>query len=159
MAKLNTKDIHLIVYDFDGVMTNNRVMLSQNGTESVIVNRSDGLSVALIRELGISQLIMTTETNPIVRVRARKLGLKVIGSCQDKRKALENYCRKHGCDLRKVVFVGNDLNDLEVMKVVGIPIAPSDACKEILSIAKFVTKANGGDGVLREILELVRDIR
>lgn len=148
-AKIN--NIHLIVYDFDGVMTDNRVIVSEDGTESVVVNRSDGVSASLIRKLGIPQLILTTETNPVVKVRARKLGIGIIASCEDKRKALENYCKRRGYDLKKVVFVGNDLNDLEVMKSVGFPAAPADACKEVLAVAKFTTKAKGGGGVLREI--------
>lgn len=153
--KLNAKDIQLIVYDFDGVMTNNRVIVSEDGKESVIVNRADGLGVSCIRKLGIHQLIMTTETNPVVRTRAKKLKLEVIDSCKDKRKALQDYCSKGGYDLARVVFVGNDINDLEVMEIAGFSVAPSDASQEILSLANLVTNARGGHGVVRELLDCI----
>ncbi len=83
------KNIDLIVYDFDGVMTDNRVIVFQDGTEAVIANRADGLGVDYFRDLGIPQLILSTETNPVVKARAAKLRLKVIASCKDKKSALE----------------------------------------------------------------------
>ena len=149
--KLNYRDIELIVYDFDGVMTDNRAIIFQDGTEAVIVNRSDGLGVDLFRSIGIPQLILSTETNPVVKARAAKLHLEVIISCKDKKIALENYCTQKGCDLNRVMYVGNDLNDLEVMKIVGFPVAPADAHSEIKKVAKLTTKAKGGEGVIKEL--------
>ena len=148
-AKL--KDIDLIVYDFDGVMTDNRVIVFQDGTEAVMVNRADGLGVDRFRCLGIPQLILSTETNPVVKARAVKLRLEVIASCKDKRHALNSYCTENGYDLKKVMYIGNDLNDLEVMKVVGFPIAPADAHPVIGKLAKLITEAKGGEGVIKEV--------
>lgn len=145
------KDIDLIVYDFDGVMTNNRVIVFQDGTEAVIVNRADGLGVNCFRNLGIPQLILSTETNPVVKARAAKLSLEVIASCEDKKIALENYCAQNGFDLNKVIYIGNDLNDLEVMKIVGFPVAPADSHPKIKKVAKLITEAKGGDGVIKEV--------
>lgn len=159
VEKINTipaKDIDLIVYDFDGVMTDNRVIVFQDGTEAVIVNRADGLGVDHIRLFGIPQLILSTETNPVVKARANKLGLEVIASCEDKRIALKNYCVQNGFDLGKVLYIGNDINDLEVMKIVGYPVAPADAHPDITEIACIVTKAKGGEGVARELADLIR---
>ena len=152
--KFNYKDIDLIVYDFDGVMTDNRVIIFQDGTEAVIVNRSDGLGVERFRSLGIPQLILSTETNSVVKTRAVKLHLEVIASCKDKKNALENYCIQKDYDLNRVMYVGNDLNDLEVMRIVGFPIAPANAHSEIKKIAKLVTAAKGGEGVIRELLDI-----
>ena len=149
------KDVDLIVYDFDGVMTDNRVIVFQDGTESVVVNRADGLGVARLRAGGIPQLILSTETNPVVKVRAAKLGLEVISSCNDKKHALMNYCEQNDYDLQKVLYVGNDLNDLEVMKIAGFPVAPADACPEVLAVAKLITMAKGGEGVIREISDFL----
>ena len=149
------KDIDLVVYDFDGVMTDNRVIIFQNGTEAVVVNRADGLGVDLIRSLKIPQLILSTETNPVVKARAAKLSLELIASCNSKKDALMNFCEQNSYDLQKVVFVGNDVNDLEVMKIVGFPVAPSDAYPEIKSIAKLVTKAKGGEGIIRELWDYI----
>lgn len=148
---VRVKDIDLIVYDFDGVMTDNRVIIFQDGTEAVIVNRADGLGVDRFRSLGIPQLILSTETNPVVKARAVKLRLEVITSCKDKRHALENYCAQNGYDLNKVMYIGNDLNDLEVMKIVGFPVAPADAHPKIKKIAKLITEAKGGEGVVKEV--------
>jgi len=149
--KFNYKDIDLIVYDFDGVMTDNRVIIFQDGNEAVIVNRSDGLAVECFRSLGIPQLILSTETNPVVKARAAKLHLEVIASCKDKKIALENYCSQKGYDLNRIMYVGNDLNDLEVMRIVGFPVAPADAHLEIRKVAKLTTQAKGGEGVIKEL--------
>ncbi|NQU81378.1 MAG: HAD hydrolase family protein [Bacteroidetes bacterium] len=153
--KIQINKIQLMVYDFDGVMTNNLVIIFQDGTEAVIVNRADGLGVDRLRALKIPQLILSTETNPVVKARAAKLRLEVIASCKDKKIALINYCDQNNYELRKVVYVGNDLNDLEVMKIVGFPVAPADAHPDIKSLAKLVTKAKGGEGVIRELSDLI----
>jgi 3-deoxy-D-manno-octulosonate 8-phosphate phosphatase (KDO 8-P phosphatase) len=145
------RDIDLIVYDFDGVMTDNRVIIFQDGTEAVIVNRADGLGVDSFRKLGIPQLILSTETNPVVKARAAKLRLEVIGSCENKKNALENYCIVNDYALNRVLYVGNDLNDLEAMKIVGFPVAPVDAHPKIKKVAKLITEAKGGDGVIKEL--------
>lgn len=147
----NYHDIDLIVYDFDGVMTDNRVIIFQDGTEAVIVNRADGLGVDRFRSLGIPQLILSTETNPVVKARVAKLHLEVIASCKDKKIALENYCTQKGYDLNRVMYIGNDLNDLEVMRIVGFPVAPADAHSEIKKVAKLTTEAKGGEGVIKEL--------
>ena len=148
---LNYRNIELIVYDFDGVMTDNRVIVFQDGTEAVIVNRADGLGVDRFRSIGVPQLILSTETNPVVKARAAKLCLEVIASCKEKKNALESYCAKNGYDLNKVMYIGNDLNDLEVMKIVGFPVAPADAHPKIKKVAKLITEAKGGEGVVKEL--------
>jgi len=153
--KVSHKDIQLIVYDFDGVMTNNKVILREDGLESVIVNRSDGLGVNLFRKLGIPQLILSTETNPVVQARAKKLNLEVIGSSINKKADLCDYCSRHGYGIEKTLYVGNDLNDLEVMKIVGLPVAPADAHMKIREIALIITKARGGEGVIAELASII----
>ena len=158
IEKINTipaKSLDLIVYDFDGVMTDNRVIVFQDGAEAVVVNRADGLGVERIRLFGIPQLILSTEANPVVKARAGKLGLEVIACCKDKKMTLNNYCLKNGFDLKKVLYIGNDINDLEVMKIVGYPVAPADAHRDIIKISCLVTKAKGGRGVVRELADII----
>lgn len=155
--KIRSADIALLVYDFDGVMTDNRVIVHQDGTEAVITNRADGLGINRLRELGIPQLIMSTETNPVVQARARKLGLEVIDSCNDKAAVLCNYCRKNRYDLQRVVFVGNDVNDLSAMRIVGLAVSPADGHPKIRSMAGLITSAKGGEGVVKELSELVSE--
>jgi len=154
-SRINIKDIQLIVYDFDGVMTDNKVIIFEDGTESIVANRSDGLGVEILKKRGINQIILSTESNNVVRARAKKLDLPVIYACEDKKSTLIKYCKEKGHNLSKVVYVGNDINDLEAMEVVGYPIAPADAHIEIKKIAKIVTKVRGGDGVIREIVDFI----
>jgi 3-deoxy-D-manno-octulosonate 8-phosphate phosphatase (KDO 8-P phosphatase) len=150
---LPTRTVSLVVYDFDGVMTDNRVLVDETGREAVMVNRSDGLAVSMMRALGIPQVILSTETNPVVAARAGKLRLPVVQGLADKVPALEGYAAEHGYDLAATVYIGNDMNDLEAMRRVGMPIAPADAHPLIRALAVFVTRARGGEGVVREFYE------
>ena len=149
--------VDLIVYDFDGVMTDNRVLTFQDGTEAVWANRSDGLGINLIKELGITQIIISTESNQVVEARATKVGLPVMYNISNKLEALTRYCTKHSFDFQKTIFVGNDINDLEAMQAVAHPVAPSDAHFEIKSIAKLILDSKGGDGVIRELADILKD--
>lgn len=148
-------DIELIAYDFDGVMTDNTVMIDADGKESVTVNRSDGLAVSLIKKLGIPQIILSTETNPLVLARAKKIGIEARNSIENKKLALEEICRNQNINLQNVIFVGNDLNDFQVMKVVGLPIAPQDAAEDIKEFAIHITKSRGGSGVIRDLYDFL----
>lgn len=150
--EIKRKEIELIIYDFDGVMTNNKVLISEDGKESVFCNRSDGLAVSIIKEMGLPQIIISTEKNKTVEMRAKKLGIQVIHGVDCKKSIITKYCDEKNIDLNKVVFIGNDINDLEIMKIVGYPIAPSDAYESIKNEAIFLTKAKGGEGVIREFL-------
>ena len=149
------RDLDLIVYDFDGVMTDNRVLVDQDGREAVFCNRADGLGVGLIRDLGIDQLILSTEANPVVAARAAKLKLPVLQNCADKAQALARLLAERGLDPARVLFLGNDVNDLAALRLVGWPAAPADAAPEVLALARYVTRAKGGEGVVRE---LARDL-
>lgn len=149
--KIDKNSIDLIVYDFDGVMTNNKVILLENGMESVIVNRGDGLAIGMIKKLGIKQIILSTEQNVVVKKRAEKLNVPAIHSIENKKAALMNYCEENCVNLGRVAFVGNDINDYEVMCSVGLKICPNDAEPEIIEIADIVLDKNGGDGVVREL--------
>lgn len=153
------KDISLIVYDFDGVMTDNRILIFEDGKEAVFVNRSDGLAVKIIKNMGIAQMIISTETNPIVGARAKKLGIPFMQSVNDKKKALEVYLSKNKINKKKVIFVGNDINDKEVMGLIGWPVAVADAHREIKKIARIILSAKGGHGAVRELLECIKDSR
>lgn len=157
MGNVKNNKFDLIVYDFDGVMTDNRVYLSEDGKETVLCNRSDGLAVSLIKKLGIPQIILTTETNAVVQFRAKKLEIELIHSSADKKNDLKQYCIDMQINLKKVAYIGNDLNDLEVMQSVGFAFCPSDACVEIKTISYLCLESKGGDGVIREFLELLKN--
>ncbi|TAN45984.1 MAG: haloacid dehalogenase [Nitrospirae bacterium] len=146
------KDIELIVYDFDGVMTDNKVVLREDGLESVIVNRSDGLAVEIIKKLGIRQLILSKEKNKVVVRRAKKLKIPVLWGVDNKKDILSRYCEKNSIALKDVAYIGNDINDVDVMNIVGYSFCPQDAYPEARTAAKFVIPVNGGDGVVRALL-------
>jgi len=152
---LKVEDIRLIIYDFDGVMTDNRVMIDQDGRESVVVNRLDGLAISEFKKMGIEQIILSTEKNPVVQQRAKKLGLFCLQGIADKKEAVEKYLNDSGINRKRVIFVGNEINDLEAMRFVGWPMAPGDAHSDVKKIAKVVTKTGGGCGVIREVLDIV----
>lgn len=150
---INLKHIDLIAYDFDGVMTNNTAIIFQDGTEAVTVNRSDGLGVSYIRDLKIPQIIISTEANSVVKARANKLKIDSHQNCHNKKALLLKICKENDYNLSKTMFVGNDYNDIEAMKVVGYPVAPADAHSDVLDIASYVLEAKGGDGIVKEIFE------
>ena len=154
---MNYSKIKLIVYDFDGVMTDNHVYVSQDGTEMAMCHRGDGLGVGIIRDMGIEQVIISTEVNPIVAKRAEKLKLPVVHKVKNKAQALTDYCAEKGIVLENVMYIGNDTNDLEAMKLAGIKGAPKDAEPEILSIADWVSTKNGGYGVIRELARFISE--
>lgn len=151
LGRLDPDDFALVIYDFDGVMTDNRIMLTEDGKEGVLSNRADGMGVNLIRERGLDQLILSTEENPVVSRRAEKIGVDVVQGCGDKKQAVLNLVHERKLKLADIIFVGNDINDLAALQICGFSICPSDASKEVLSMADYVTSRAGGAGVIREI--------
>jgi len=151
---LNNK-IKLVVYDFDGVMTNNKVYIDQNGHEMVQVNRADGLGIAEIKKMGIKQIIISTEKNPVVSARANKLEIPCLQGVENKKYALTDYCQKNDIQILQVAYVGNDINDKDAMAIAGFSFCPADAHETIKEISDHVLKRNGGDGVIREIFDII----
>jgi len=155
MAGKGMNSIKILVYDFDGVMTDNKVFVDQHGKEMVQVSRADGLGVSEIMKLGIRQMILSTETNTVVSARAKKLNLFCLQGVDNKAQALTEYCNVHQISLSDVAYVGNDINDLEVMKLVGMTFCPADAHSSIKEIAQYILESKGGEGVSREIFDLL----
>lgn len=152
---MDTNNIKLIVYDFDGVMTDNKVYVDQNGNETVKVNRSDGLGISEIKKLGIQQIIISTEKNLVVGKRAKKLGINCLQNVGNKKNALEENCKKINIELDQVIYVGNDINDKEAMEIAGITICPADAHESIKNISNHIFTKRGGDGVVRELYDFI----
>ena len=150
-------DIKCIVYDFDGVMTDNRVTVDQYGNESVTCNRGDGYGISQIKKLGIEQVIISTEVNPVVEMRAKKLRIPVIHGVEDKGEVLRKYCEEKGYSLSSVLYMGNDLNDMPAMELAGYKAAPADAEQEILDIADWISERNGGYGAVRDLYRYISE--
>lgn len=147
-------DVQLLVFDFDGVMTDNRVLVMQDGAEGVLCNRSDGLGIGMLQKTGLPLLVLSKEQNPVVAARCRKLGLECLQGIDDKPAALSRLLAARRIDPRHAAYVGNDLNDLGCMELVGVPLAVADAYPPVLAAASYVTKAAGGVGAVREICDL-----
>ena len=148
-------NIRLLVMDFDGVMTDNRVYVSQDGTESVACSREDGLGLSMLKHLGIPVVVLSTETNPVVSARCKKLELPCHQGVNDKAGAIDKIASDYGIDLEHIAYVGNDLNDLAPMKKAGLGIAVADAHPKVLHTARWVLSKKGGKGAVREICECI----
>ena len=149
------KKIKLIVYDFDGVMTDNKVYMDENGKEMVQIHRADGLSVSEIKKLGIEQIIISTEKNSVVSLRASKLEIPCLQGIDNKKVTLLEYCENNNIDLQNVAYIGNDLNDKDVMDIAEITFCPADAHDSIKAISDYILKTRGGNGVIRELYDLI----
>jgi N-acylneuraminate cytidylyltransferase len=154
-ARMLPPAIELVAFDFDGVFTDNRVLVSEDGSESVLCNRSDGLGLAALKKAGVPLVVISTEKNPVVGARCRKLGLESRQGIDDKRAALVEYARDRGINLSGVVYVGNDVNDLSCMEVCGFAVAVSDAVELVKAKADLVLTASGGHGAVRELCDLI----
>ena len=153
--RINLSDIDCIFYDFDGVMTDNRVLVEQNGLEYVYVNRSDGYGIAKLKEKGILQIIVSTEENPVVERRADKLKIPVIHGVNNKGEIILRYCSDNNIKPQRTLFMGNDLNDISAFNVVGFKAAPNDAEPEILQISDWISERKGGCGAVRDLYRML----
>lgn len=151
------KDIALLVFDFDGVFTDNSVYVTENGDETVRCDRGDGLGIELLKKYrpDISLLVLSKETNKVVGARCRKLKIDCLNGVDGKFETLVRISKERGVDLSKIGYIGNDINDLECMEKVGVSICPSDAYKEVKLISKIVLKRKGGNGAVRELVDLI----
>ncbi|SED45849.1 3-deoxy-D-manno-octulosonate 8-phosphate phosphatase, YrbI family [Streptomyces misionensis] len=144
-------DIDAVVLDFDGTQTDDRVLIDSEGREFVSVHRGDGLGIAALRRSGLRMLILSTEQNPVVAARARKLRLPVLHGIDRKDLALKQWCEEQGIAPERVLYVGNDVNDLPCFALVGWPVAVASAHDVVRGAARAVTTVPGGDGAIREI--------
>jgi YrbI family 3-deoxy-D-manno-octulosonate 8-phosphate phosphatase len=147
--------VELLVMDFDGVLTDNRVWTDQNGGESVASNRSDSYGLILLRQAGVGSLVISKETNPVVLARCQKIGVPALHGIDDKATMLKKLLAEQKVDPTRVVFVGNDVNDLPCFPLVGWGVAVADAHLEVLRQADFVLTRTGGHGAVRELCDLI----
>jgi YrbI family 3-deoxy-D-manno-octulosonate 8-phosphate phosphatase len=144
-------DIDAVVLDFDGTQTDDRVLIDADGHETVTVHRGDGLGIAALSRAGLPVLILSTETNPVVAARARKLRVPVLHGIDRKDLALKQWCEENGIAPERVLYAGNDVNDLGCFALVGWPVAVAGAHDVVRAAARAVTTAHGGRGAIREI--------
>jgi len=147
--------IKLLALDFDGVLTDNRVLITEDGKEAVLCDRADGLGLNLVKQAGVEVIVLSKEKNPVVAARCQKLGIECIHGCDDKLAALQKWSVTRGLRSDQIGYVGNDLNDLECLSWVGLPVAVADAVPEAKAAARWVTTQPGGHGAVREVCEAV----
>ena len=160
--------IHTVVFDFDGVFTNNKVWIDQNGRESVCCDRGDGLAFDLVRafqkkrEINAEFFILSKESNPVVIARAKKLKLDCRHNIGDKLSFMREYFvsrfPSNPNSFEGLIYLGNDLNDLPLMRHAGFAVAPADAHRRVREVAHLVLPERGGDGFVRAFIELLLGI-
>jgi 3-deoxy-D-manno-octulosonate 8-phosphate phosphatase (KDO 8-P phosphatase) len=156
--KISLDNIDAFVFDFDGVLTNNLVHLNQDGIEWVSCSRADGLAFDVMHQLEKPAYILSTENNPVVSARAKKLQIQAIQGIKNKADTLLTLSESKGYDLSRILYVGNDLNDFHVMKICGYSACPIDSHIKIKQLSNIVLNTRGGEGVVRELLEEVLDL-
>ena len=149
--------ISLLVLDFDGVLTDDRVYVNQHGEETVAAHRGDGMGISRAKKAGIEIIILSKEKNPVVQARGNKLKIDVYQGIDEKGQKLQEILKKKGLSAEQVVYVGNDINDLPCFPLVGLAVAVADAHPEVIVQAGLVLRKKGGFGAVREICDLLVD--
>lgn len=146
--------IKAIAFDFDGVFTDNRVYVMQNGDEAVVCDRSDGMGISMLRSADVAMVIISTEQNPVVSARGAKLNLEVVQGVDDKLPVLKKWVASQGLTLDEVAFVGNDINDVECLRGAGLGVVVADAYPVAVEAADMQLTRAGGRGAVRELSDL-----
>ena len=152
----NSINIKLIVFDVDGVLTDGKLILGENGNEYKSFYVRDGQGLVMLMKTECDVAVITARTSNIVAERMASLGIKhIYQGVENKDRALKKLIGKLGITFTEVAYVGDDVIDLPAMNKVALPIAVADAHPEVKKIAKFITEKNGGEGAVREICELI----
>lgn len=147
--------IRFVVFDFDGVFTDNRVWTNEHGEESVSCWRGDAHGLRRLEEVGVDHLIISTEVNQAVGARARKIRATCVQGVEDKPPVLREEVARRGFTLEETAYLGNDVNDAGCLEIVGLPVVPGDAWPEVVPLAKLVLERRGGYGCVRELCDAV----
>jgi len=153
------KKVDLVVFDFDGVMTDNRVWVDADGRELVSANRGDGWGLARLKDTGVQIVVLSRETDPVVTARCRKLGIEAIQGIHDKSKALRELMESREIEPNQTIYLGNDVNDVVCFSQVACALVVEDAHPEAKAQADIILTKRGGQGAVRELCDiLINDI-
>jgi YrbI family 3-deoxy-D-manno-octulosonate 8-phosphate phosphatase len=155
LSEESLRSVELVVFDFDGVFTDNSVYVGEDGSEQVRCWRSDGIGLARLRAANVQSYVISTEPNPVVVKRTEKLQLPCRHGVSDKAAVLLEVCAETGVPPEKTMFVGNDVNDIPAFMAAGISVAVADAYDEVLPFVTYRTTRKGGYGAVREICDLI----
>ncbi len=154
-VRLLPQKVELVVFDFDGVMTDNRVWVDADGRELVSANRGDGWGVARLKETGTQIVVLSRETDPVVAARCRKLGIEAIQGTKDKAKTLQELMESRGIDANQTVYLGNDVNDVICFPLVACALVVEDAHSDAKARADIILTKRGGRGAVRELCDIL----
>lgn len=147
--------VKLLGIDFDGVMTDNRVYVFEDGREAVVCSRLEGYGLRRLSRIGVRPLIVSTEINSVVGARADKLKIECVQAVEDKVTTLAALLNENGLNWSQAAFIGNDINDMGVLQRVGLPVAVADAHECLNDLTVFRTKRIGGQGAVRELCDAI----
>jgi len=149
------QEIRLVVFDFDGVFSDNRVWTNDRGEESVACFRGDAAGLRRLDEVGVDYFVLTSETNDAVPARARKIRIECVRGIEEKLPVLHEELDRRGVSLAETAYVGNDINDAECLAAVGLAVVPADAWAEVVPLAGIVLTRAGGHGCVRELCDAI----
>lgn len=152
------RNIRLVAFDFDGVFTDNTVYVFEDGREAVRCWRGDGIGLRKLEALSIEPIIISSEPNPVVLARGRKLRVACIHDCKDKAEALRMLAHDREIRLEQTAFIGNDVNDLPALALAGLAIAVQDAHPQVLAAVAYHTRQPGGHGAVRELCDFFEEM-
>lgn len=150
------QNLQLILADVDGVLTDGRVIYDNQGVESKAFYIRDGLGIKLWRKAGGKFALITGRNSHVVQLRASELGIDAVRQgIEDKRKTAIEVMQQFGIEPEQTAYIGDDLPDIAVMRLVGLAAAPADAAEEVRNAAHHVTQLAGGRGAVRELVEFI----
>ena len=149
------KQIEALILDFDGVLTDDKVVVSENGVEAVVCNRGDGMGISQLTKLGLLVMVLSTEKNRVVEARCHKLGIECYQGISEKGHALHSLLEERRIRKEHVVYVGNDINDADCLRLVGCGVVVADAHENIKPLARIILNKCGGKGAVREVCDLI----
>lgn len=156
MIDYDLKKIRTVIFDVDGVLSANTIPMDDDGQPLRTLNVKDGYAIQLAEKMGIRCAIMTGGYSETIEKRYRYLGMEdIYMRCAVKIKTYEDYMKRYGFDDGEAIYMGDDIPDYEIMRRVGCPCCPADACSEIKEVSVYVSPYNGGSGFARDVLEQV----
>ena len=149
-------NIQWIILDVDGVLSDGTLIYTSSGEELKSFSVKDGLGLTAARKVGLKLAIITARISPMVERRAKELHFDaLLMGHANKTEALSTLCKEHQINLEEIAYMGDDLNDLGALQIVGLPMAPNNAVPEVKELAKFISTVNGGHGAVREAVEYI----
>ena len=159
LVKSTIDQICAVIFDFDGVFTDNSVYIDETGIEYVRCSRADGLGIKMLDELRVPMIVISSEINPVVKIRCKKLGIDCVNGVKNKVQVARSWLSKMGVEPKNTLFVCNDINDIPLMKILGFKWCVNDAWPEVANLADFKLSRKGGYGAVREACEILKSYK